>query len=214
VVGFWPANAVGDDVRLYKEDGTALEMLHFLRQQKRKELSPEGPYYSLSDFVAPEASGRRDYVGAFAATSGYEVEAFAKTFRDKGDDYSAIIVQALGDRMAEALAEYMHKLVRVQLGYGKNESLPPEALLAEEYRGIRPAIGYPSIPDHGEKRTLWRLMDVASNIGIQLTENLAMNPPGSVCGLYLSHPESRYFDVNPVDGDQTSDYRERKGAKK
>jgi 5-methyltetrahydrofolate--homocysteine methyltransferase len=216
VVGFWPANAVGDDVELYADESRKerLATLHFQRQQKRKIINPEGPYYSLSDFVAPKSSGRADYVGAFAVTAGYEVEAFAKTFRDKGDDYSAIIVQALGDRMAEALAEYMHKQVRVQCGYGKDEELSIAEIIAEKYRGIRPAHGYPSCPDHKEKLTVWSLLDVDNTVGISLTESLAMNPPSSVSGLYFAHPESRYFEVGPVDQEQKSDYTARITSKK
>lgn len=211
VVGFWPANAVGDDIELYESESrdTRLAMVPFQRQQKRKVINAEGPYYCLADFVAPKSSGRKDYLGAFAVTSGYEVEAFAKTFRDKGDDYSAIIVQALGDRMAEALAEYVHKVVRDQLGYGKSENLTKKQLIAEEYRGIRPAIGYPSCPDHSGKKLLWNLLNVEKCIDISLTENLAMNPPGSVCGFYFSHPQSQYFDVNPLGEDQKQDYSAR-----
>jgi 5-methyltetrahydrofolate--homocysteine methyltransferase len=211
--GFWQAASVGDDVELFDGAGREkpLAVLHFQRQQKEKNLNPEGPYYSLADFVAPKGSGREDCLGAFAVTSGFEVEAFAKTFREAGDDYSAIIVQALGDRMAEALAEYLHKKARDILGYGRSENLSMDDILAEKYRGIRPAQGYPSCPDHEEKRMLWKLLDVENNVGICLTENLAMNPPGSVCGLYFAHPESRYFDVNPQGEDQIVDYRKRKG---
>jgi len=211
--GFWRAQSLGDDVALYvgTDRETPLATLHFQRQQKEKNLNPEGPYYCLADFVAPKNSGREDCVGAFAVTSGHEVDAFAKKFREAGDDYSAIIVQALGDRMAEALAEFLHKKARDILGFGRSENLTLDDILAEKYRGIRPAQGYPSCPDHEEKRTLWKLLDVEKNVGITLTENLAMNPPGSVCGLYFAHPESRYFDVNPIGEDQIADYRRRKG---
>jgi len=211
--GFWRAQSLGDDVALYvgTDRETPLATLHFQRQQKEKNLNPEGPYYCLADFVAPKNSGREDCVGAFAVTSGHEVDAFAKKFREAGDDYSAIIVQALGDRMAEALAEFLHKKARDILGFGRSENLTLDDILAEKYRGIRPAQGYPSCPDHEEKRTLWKLLDVEKNVGSTLTENLAMNPPGSVCGLYFAHPESRYFDVNPIGEDQIADYRRRKG---
>jgi 5-methyltetrahydrofolate--homocysteine methyltransferase len=211
VTGFWPANALGDDVELYTSESRdeRLAKFSFMRQQKRKVINAEGPYYCMADFIAPKTSGRNDYLGGFAVTSGYEVEAFAKIFRDKGDDYSAIIVQALGDRMAEALAEYVHKLVRGQLGYGKSENLTTEDLIAEKYRGIRPAIGYPSIPDHSGKKLLWNLLNVEKCIDISLTENLAMNPPGSVCGFYFAHPKSQYFDVNPIGEDQKGDYSAR-----
>lgn len=211
VVGFWPANAVGDDVELYTDETRSerLAKFTFHRQQKRKVINAEGPYYCLADFIAPKTSGRRDYLGGFAVTSGYEVEAFAKTFRDKGDDYSAIIVQALGDRFAEALAEYVHKMVRDQLGYGKTEALTHQDMIEEKYRGIRPAIGYPSCPDHFGKKLLWNLLNVENCIDISLTENLAMNPPGSVCGFYFSHPEAKYFDVDPIAEDQKLDYSAR-----
>jgi 5-methyltetrahydrofolate--homocysteine methyltransferase len=216
VVGFWRANSEGDDVVLYSDEARTREAARFVfkRQQKLKQLDPEGPYFCLADFVAPRESGLTDYVGAFAVTSGYEVNEFAKSFRDKGDDYSAIVVQALGDRFAEAMAEYMHKQVRIQLGYGREENLSHEDLIAEKYRGIRPAIGYPSIPDHGDKLTLWGLMGVRENVGISLTESLAMNPPGSVSGLYLSHPASQYFDVGPIGEDQSKDVKKREQAKR
>ena len=215
VLGFWPANAVGDDVELYTDETrrTHLEWLRFQRQQKRKAVSPEGPYYCLADFVAPKSSARADYVGGFAVTSGYEVEAFAKTFREKGDDYSAIIVQALGDRFAEALAEYVHKLAREQMGFGRSENLTVDELIAEKYRGVRPAYGYPCCPDHEGKFALWNLLNIKNNIDISLTENLAMNPPSSVSGLYFCHQNAQYFDINPIGEDQVTDYRIRKGAK-
>jgi 5-methyltetrahydrofolate--homocysteine methyltransferase len=211
VISFWPANSVGDDVEIYTNESrdNRLAKFAFMRQQKKKVLHEEGPYYCLADFVAPKSSGRKDYIGAFAVTSGYEVEAFAKSFRTKGDDYSAIIVQALGDRMAEAMAEYIHKLARDQWGYGRNEKLTVTDIIAEKYRGIRPAIGYPSCPDHSTKKLLWNLLNVENCIDISLTENLAMNPPGSVCGLYFSHPKSQYFDVKPIDEDQKTDYSSR-----
>jgi len=210
-IGFWPANRVGDSVQLYtgEDRASVLHTLHFLRQQKRKADDERQVYYSLADFVAPKGGGE-DYLGAFAVTAGHEVEAFASGFRERGDDYSAIIIQALGDRMAEALAEYAHKIARDLWGFGLEEQFTVQALIDEKYRGIRPADGSPACPDHSEKWTLWSLLDVEANTGVSLTENLAMNPPSSVCGLYFSHPGSRYFDVGPLGDDQKGDYRKRK----
>ncbi len=210
-IGFWPANRVGDSVQLYtgEDRASVLHTLHFLRQQKRKADDERQVYYSLADFVAPKGGGE-DYLGAFAVTAGHEVEAFASGFRERGDDYSAIIIQALGDRMAEALAEYAHKIARDLWGFGLEEQFTVQDLIDEKYRGIRPAHGYPACPDHSEKWTLWSLLDVEANTGVSLTENLAMNPPSSVCGLYFSHPGSRYFDVGPLGDDQKGDYRKRK----
>lgn len=210
VLGFWPANSVGDDIEIYTDESRkeVLGTFHFLRQQKEKD--GDGIYYCLADFVAPKNSGRRDYIGGFALTAGYEVEDFANTFRAKGDDYSAIMVKALGDRFAEALAEMMHKKARIIWGYGKDENLSYEDLIREKYRGIRPAPGYPACPDHTEKSLLWKLLEVEKNIGISLTENFAMNPPSSVSGWYFAHPESRYFHVGQIARDQVEDYARRK----
>ncbi len=210
VLGFWPANSVGDDIEIYTDESRkeVLGAFHFLRQQKEKD--GDGIYYCLADFVAPKNSGRRDYIGGFALTAGYEVEDFANTFRAKGDDYSAIMVKALGDRFAEALAEMMHKKARIIWGYGKDENLSYEDLIREKYRGIRPAPGYPACPDHTEKSLLWKLLEVEKNTGISLTENFAMNPPSSVSGWYFAHPESRYFHVGQIARDQVEDYARRK----
>ncbi len=210
VLGFWPANSVGDDIEIYTDESRkeVLGTFHFLRQQKEKD--GDGIYYCLADFVAPKNSGRRDYIGGFALTAGYEVEDFANTFRAKGDDYSAIMVKALGDRFAEALAEMMHKKARIIWGYGKDENLSYEDLIREKYRGIRPAPGYPACPDHTEKSLLWKLLEVEKNTGISLTENFAMNPPSSVSGWYFAHPESRYFHLGQIARDQVEDYARRK----
>jgi 5-methyltetrahydrofolate--homocysteine methyltransferase len=210
VLGFWPANSVGDDIEIYTDESRkeVLGTFHFLRQQKEKD--GDGIYYCLADFVAPKNSERRDYIGGFALTAGYEVEDFANTFRAKGDDYSAIMVKALGDRFAEALAEMMHKKARIIWGYGKDENLSYEDLIREKYRGIRPAPGYPACPDHTEKSLLWKLLEVEKNTGISLTENFAMNPPSSVSGWYFAHPESRYFHVGQIARDQVEDYARRK----
>jgi len=210
VLALWPANSVGDDIEVYTDE-TRKEVLgtfHFIRQQKVKD--ENGIYYCLADFVAPKESGRKDYIGGFAVTAGEEVEDFAKTLKAKNDDYSAIMVKALGDRFAEALAEMMHKEARIIWGFGKDENLSFEDLINEKYRGIRPAPGYPACPDHTEKSILWRVLDAEKNTGITLTENFAMYPPSSVSGLYFANPEAKYFHVGQIDRDQVEDYARRK----
>lgn len=209
--GLFPANSVGDDVEIYTDESRSevLHTFHFLRQQKQKDKGDT--YFSLADYVAPKSSGRKDYMGGFAATAGFEVDAFAKTFEDKGDDYSSIIVKALGDRFAEALTEKLHKEAREKWGFGINEKLSNEDLIKEKYRGIRPAAGYPSSPDHSEKETLWELLNAIENTKIELTDNFAMNPGSSVSGLYFAHPEARYFHVGKIAKDQVEDYANRKG---
>ena len=209
--GLFPANSVGDDVEIYTDEtrSEVLHTFHFLRQQKKKDKSDT--YFSLADYVAPKSSGRKDYMGGFASTAGFEVDAFAKTFEDKGDDYSSIIIKALGDRFAEALTEKLHKEARDVWGFGINEKLSNEDLIKEKYRGIRPAAGYPSSPDHSEKETLWALLNAEENTKIQLTDNFAMNPGSSVSGLYFAHPEARYFHVGKITREQVEDYAGRKG---
>jgi 5-methyltetrahydrofolate--homocysteine methyltransferase len=210
VLGFWPANAVGDDVEVYRDASrTPLTTLHFLRQQKEK--TDEDTYYCLSDFVAPKDSGRLDYVGAFAVTSGPEVDAYAERFKKDNDDYSSILAKALGDRFAEALAEMMHKRAREWWGFGGKEQLDINDLIKEKYRGIRPAPGYPACPEHTEKRIIWELLEVKRRIGIELTENMAMYPASSVSGYYFAHPDSKYFRVSQIGKDQVEDYAARKG---
>ncbi|MCZ6672555.1 MAG: methionine synthase, partial [Verrucomicrobia bacterium] len=210
VHGLFPANSVGDDVEIYTDEtrSEVLHTLHFLRQQKKKAKGDTD--YCLADFVAPKTSGKADYIGGFATTAGFEVEKFAKRFEKKGDDYSSIMVKAIGDRFAEALTEKLHKEVRDLWGYGHAETLEHVDLIKEKYRGIRPAAGYPASPDHTEKDTLWKLLDAEKHTGIQLTENFAMNPPSSVSGLYFAHPDSRYFHVGPITKDQIKDYSKRK----
>jgi len=211
VYGFFPASAVGDDVELYA-DGTrekVLDRLHFLRQQANREGSE--PCRSLVDFIAPKESGLPDHIGAFAVTSGIGLKELCDKFRAEHDDYNAIMAEAVADRLAEAFAECLHKRVRDEWGYGCAERLTPEELIQEKYRGIRPAPGYPACPDHTEKGTIWRLLDVEANTGMLITESFAMWPGSSVSGLYFAHPQSRYFSLGKIDKDQVIDYHERKG---
>jgi 5-methyltetrahydrofolate--homocysteine methyltransferase len=214
VVGFWPANAVGDDIALFSEDARQhpLAVLHTLRQQMARENRKDRANTALADFVAPKETGLADYVGAFAVTAGVgEAEALS-THIDKTDDYGRIMLKALADRLAEAFAERMHERVRRELwGYAPRERLSNEELIAEHYRGIRPAPGYPAQPDHTEKGTIFRLLDAEAKAGIQLTESFAMWPGAAVSGLYFSHPESHYFGVGKVERDQVEDYARRKG---
>ncbi|MGA1204279.1 MAG: methionine synthase [Opitutales bacterium] len=211
--GLWPANSRGQMVELYSDTdrSTVVSRFNFLRQQQTKDAGTSTPYLCCSDFVAPFESGRIDYMGGFAVTSGREVEEIARSHEERHDDYTSILVKAIGDRVAEAFAEWLHKEVRRQWSYGINENLSNEDLIAEKYRGIRPAIGYPSIPDHTEKRVLFDLLQAESNTGIKLTENFAMHPGGSVCGLYFAHPEARYFRINRIGEDQLSAYARSKG---
>jgi 5-methyltetrahydrofolate--homocysteine methyltransferase len=211
VYALFPAHGVGDDVELYTDAGrgTVLERFHFLRQQTAK--ADGEPTRSLADFVAPRASGLRDHLGAFAVTTGIGLKALCDGFRAQHDDYNAIMAEALADRLAEAFAEFLHQRARHEWGYGHAEDLTKEQLIHEDYRGIRPAAGYPACPDHTEKGTLWRLLDVEKNTGMLLTESFAMWPGSSVCGLYFAHPESRYFTLGKIDRDQVADYAARKG---
>ena len=208
VVGFWPANSVGDDIVLFKDESREeqLATFHGLRQQIEKR---EGPNYCLSDFVAP--LGTPDYVGGFAVTAGIGEDAFADSFDRRDDNYSSILSKALADRLAEAFAENLHEKVRKEFwGYAPDEGLSPEGLIEEKYQGIRPAPGYPAQPDHTEKETLFQLLNPTENAGISLTESFAMMPGSSVSGLYFSHPESLYFGVGKIEADQTEDYAKRK----
>ena len=211
MVGFWPAARDGDDIALFADDDRTSQIatLFTLRQQLGRR---DGrPNLALADFVAPRPAGQ-DYVGAFVVTAGVEDEAIAKRFAHANDDYSSILVKALADRFAEAFAEAMHARVRRELwGYAPDEAFPPEELIAEPYRGIRPAPGYPAQPDHTEKATLFRLLDAERAIGVTLTESFAMWPASSVSGLYIAHPEAHYFGVAKVERDQVEDYAARKG---
>jgi 5-methyltetrahydrofolate--homocysteine methyltransferase len=211
VYGFWPANSVGDDIELYTDESRSvvLATFHTLRQQMEK---PAKQYnHSLADYIAPQESGRPDYLGAFAVTGGHGADELAKQFEVDHDDYNAIMVKALADRLAEAFAESLHERARVEWGYGKQEHLSKEDLLREAYRGIRPAAGYPACPDHTEKRILFDLLAAEKNTGIRLTESFAMWPGASVSGLYFGHQNAKYFGVGKIDRDQVLDYQRRKG---
>jgi len=211
VIGFFPANSVGDDIEVYADDtrSRVLGVFHTLRQQIEKPAKESN--YALADFIAPRESARPDYLGLFAVTAGIRAEELVKRFEKNLDDYNAIMTKALADRLAEALAELMHKRAREFWGYGRDEKLGLEDLIHERYRGIRPAPGYPAIPDHTEKCLLFGLLQAEKNTGIHLTETLAMHPAASVSGLYFSHPESRYFAVGKIGRDQVIDYHLRKG---
>ena len=227
VYGFFPANSLGDDVELYTDESRSsmLTRLHFLRQQVAKKSGE--PSQSLSDFIAPKAHSNLlsevsveafpaahplpDHIGAFAVTTGHGLSRIVEEFRADHDDYNAIMAEALADRLAEAFAECLHKRVRGEWGFGRVENLTTEQMIAEEYRGIRPAAGYPACPDHTEKGTIWKLLDVEASTGIKITESFAMWPGSSVSGLYFAHPKARYFGLGKIDRDQAVDYHIRKG---
>jgi 5-methyltetrahydrofolate--homocysteine methyltransferase len=211
VYGFWPANSFGDDIVLYTDESRNQELtrVHTLRQQwERKGVKA---FYALADFIAPLDSGRADYLGAFAVTSGLGVDELVKHYNADHDDYHAIMTKALADRLAEAFAEYLHAQARRDWGFGREENLNNDDLIDEKYRGIRPAPGYPACPDHTEKRILFDLLDAEKNTGITLTEHFAMTPAASVSGWYFAHPEARYFSVDRISREQVEDYARRKG---
>ena len=210
VIAFWPANSIGDTIEVYSDEQRSRVIGHFhhLRQQLEK---PANQFnHCLADYIAPRESGRIDYVGGFAVTAGHGVEQLAAEFKAAHDDYSAIMAQALGDRLAEALAELMHKRARELSGFGRTENLSMTEILREKYRGIRPAPGYPACPDHTEKPALFALLNATTATGIKLTESCAMHPASSVSGLYFNHPESKYFAVGKIGRDQVEDYAQRK----
>ncbi|RMF39398.1 MAG: methionine synthase [Planctomycetota bacterium] len=211
VYGFWPAASQDDDVLLFTDDrrDAVLTTFHFLRQQWQRKGQKE--FRSLADYIAPRDSGRRDYLGAFVVTAGDGADELAAEYERQQDDYNAILVKSLADRLAEALAEMLHRQARIDWGYGRQEQLSAEELIAEKYRGIRPAAGYPACPDHTEKRTLFELLDAESAIGVRLTESYAMWPGASVSGLYFAHPQARYFAVDRITQDQVQAYARRKG---
>ena len=211
VIGIYPANTVNDDdTEVYDEKGNVLATLYSLRQQSKK---PAGQFnLALSDFIAPK--GKQDYIGAFALTTGIGIDEHVKKFEADHDDYSAIMLKALADRLAEAFAELMHKKVRTEIwAYNKNETLKNEDLIKEEYDGIRPAPGYPAQPDHTEKLTIWKLLEVEKNTDIFLTESLAMVPTAAVSGLYMAHPQAHYFGLGKINNEQVQNYAERKKIK-
>ncbi len=210
VYGFFPANSEGDDVVVFTDESRRHERLRFRMLRQQWEREGQTSFRSLADYVAPVESGVPDYLGAFALTAGAGAEELAARFEADHDDYNAIMVKALADRLAEAFAELLHERVRREWGYGRDERLTKEDLIAEKYRGIRPAAGYPSCPDHTEKATLWRLLD-ADAAGVHLTENFAMRPAASVSGLYFAHPEAKYFAVDMITRDQVEAYAARKG---
>nr|HPG89741.1 vitamin B12 dependent-methionine synthase activation domain-containing protein [Hyphomicrobium sp.] len=214
VIGFWPANAIGDDIDVYADEArtTKVATLHTLRQQIARDPSRNRAHIALADFIAPKDTGIADYIGGFAVTTGHGEDQAIEKHIPKTDDYNRIMAKALCDRLAEAFAEAMHAKVRRELwGYAKDEKLTNDDLILEKYQGIRPAPGYPAQPDHTEKQTLWSLMDVHDKAGIELTESYAMWPGAAVSGLYIAHPESHYFGVGKVERDQVEDYARRKG---
>jgi len=211
VIGFWPANQVNDDdVELYNDDGSTLATLYNLRQQTER--PPGKPNRCLSDFIAPRDSGKQDYIGTFAVTTGLGIDEHVERFEADHDDYKAIMLKALADRLAEAFAERLHERVRMEFwGYASDEALDKPQLIKEQYHGIRPAAGYPACPDHLEKDTLWDLLAPKENAGIWLTEHKAMVPTASVSGVYYAHPEASYFAVGKLNREQITDYAKRRG---
>jgi 5-methyltetrahydrofolate--homocysteine methyltransferase len=210
VYGFFPANSDGDDIVIYTDDSRTHEAcrMPMLRQQWQRE--GQTSFRSLADYIAPVESGRHDYLGAFAVTAGHGVKELVDEYKMNGDDYNAILVESIADRLAEAFAEYLHKVARQQWGFGQSENLTNVELIDEKYRGIRPAAGYPSCPDHTEKGTLWQLLDAENRIDLKLTESYAMWPAASVSGLYFAHPQATYFAVDLITRDQVEDYAHRK----
>jgi 5-methyltetrahydrofolate--homocysteine methyltransferase len=210
-VGFYPCNASGEDILIYSDENrTEIQsVFHFLRNQQKKEDS--SPNLCLADFIVPENAGPVDYIGCFAVTAGLGLEEWTGYYESQLDDYSAILIKILADRLAEAFAERLHQLVRKEYwGYDREEFLSIPGLLKEEYKGIRPAPGYPACPEHSEKKILFDLLDVEKHIGIVLTENFAMYPAASVSGFYFAHPESCYFALDKIGKDQVADYARRK----
>jgi len=214
VIGFWPANTVNsDDIAVYDAGGKQINTLHHIRQQHLKQGMESRPHYSLADFVATKETGKQDYIGGFAVTTGIGAEELAKQYQDAGDDYNSIMVKALADRLAEAFAEHMHLRVRKEFwGYDRDENLSTEDLIKEQYKGIRPAPGYPACPDHTEKTQLFALLDGEKNTGITLTEHFAMLPTAAVSGWYFAHPQAEYFNTGKIEKDQVESLAQRKGV--
>ncbi len=213
VIGFWPANTVNhDDIAVYDLAGNQISTLHHIRQQHLKQGNESKPHMSLADLVAPKETGKQDYIGGFAVTTGIGAEELAKEYQNNGDDYNSIMVKALADRLAEAFAEHLHQRVRKEFwGYDRDEKLTNEDLIREQYKGIRPAPGYPACPDHTEKAALFKLLDAEKNTGITLTEHFAMLPTAAVSGWYFAHPEAKYFNTDKIEKDQVESLAQRKG---
>ena len=211
VIGIWPANSVGDDIEVYDASGSGavLGKFHTLRQQEERE---DTVYYAMSDFIAPKGSGVTDYIGAFAVSCGFGCEEICKKLRAEANDYDGIMMEAIADRLAEAMAEYIHLKMRKELwGYAASEELTPDDMLKTKYQGIRPAPGYPTQPDHTEKNLMWKLLDATNATGIELTDSLAMLPAASVSALVFANECSTYFQVGKICKDQIVDYAGRKG---
>ncbi len=211
VYGFFPAGAVGDDVELYSDDSRRHLLATFPMLRSQADMTEREPNRCLADYVAPRDSGQADYLGLFAVSAGFGLEPWLERFAADHDDYSAILAKSLADRLAEALAEWLHRQARAEWGYGRGERLAVEDLIRERYRGIRPAPGYPACPDHTEKGRLFELLEATPRIGLTLTESYAMLPTAAVSGFFFSHPEARYFQVGRIGLDQVLDYKRRKG---
>jgi 5-methyltetrahydrofolate--homocysteine methyltransferase len=212
VIFVYPAQSEGDDVKVYADEtlSNPLATFHFLRQQRK--MAPGVPNLCLSDYIAPANSGKVDYLGGFAVTAGIGCDELVKEFEKDHDDYRSILVKAVADRLAESFAEYLHREVRTRFwGYAHDENLSNEDLIRENYRGIRPAPGYPACPEHTEKTTLFELLNATENAGITLTESMAMMPAAAVSGFYFAHPDSKYFGLGKINKDQVADYAQRKG---
>ena len=211
IIGIWPAASVGDDVLIYdhEDNHKVVTKFHYLRQQRK--MGAGIPNLSLADYIAPRSSNRQDYMGCFAVSTGFGIEKLVDKFLKEHDDYNSIMIKALADRLAEALAEMMHQKVRKEIwGYAPMEQLKNEELIKEKYQGIRPAPGYPACPDHTEKRLIWDLMQVKERIGIELTESFAMYPTAAVSGFYFGHPDAKYFGIGKIAKDQIISLAERK----
>jgi len=211
VYGLFPAASVGDDIEVYADESRVAPLCRFHTLRQQTDRPSDQPLQALADYVAPKSTGLEDWIGAFAVTAGLGIEPLVERYERDHDDYSSILLKALADRLAEAFAEWLHKRVRDEWGYGRDEDLRPDELVRERYRGIRPAPGYPACPDHTEKRTLFELLGAERRAGVELTESFAMHPAASVCGLYFAHPDTRYFTVGRIGRDQVEDYAARKG---
>jgi 5-methyltetrahydrofolate--homocysteine methyltransferase len=213
IYGIFPANQVNDDDILIQSTTNNQQPITFLTLRQQSQKTAGASNIALSDFIVPKDSGKTDYMGAFCVTTGFGVDEWATEFEKNLDDYNSIMVKALADRFAEAFAEYLHEKVRKEIwGYAADEVLSPEAMIEEKYKGIRPAPGYPACPDHLEKPTIWKLLNVEEEIGVKLTESMAMWPASSVSGYYFGHPESKYFGLGKIKEDQVIDYAKRRSV--